>query len=221
MKHGSEIEPDQINAIAATSVMPIKVCTSCGAGYPLNMRHIYFHKDGAADDSYHSMCKSCRKANASKRSKEKIGAAAMASRAARDMIFHATHNATKRQAASITDLSDALSDVFGGVEGYAKILRQEFNDTPKGAAARTKILSLVTTVISKASEINKDRTNLDDLKDDELDAMLVRFMQEKAARIAAPETHGAVADGRKFDEEMDDEMDGEVDSDDYLDEDDE
>jgi len=164
--------------------VPTKACTACGTGYPLDMIEHYFHRDKQAPDSYHAICKTCRAEAVKRRSLEKIGEAAKASRAMQRVISSVSVAGKRKMAATIADISDSLLTVFGGAGGFADAVKAEFDSSPQGSANRSKLLGMVANATAKATEYNSDRSGLGEMTDEELRATMVGLMQEAQARVA-------------------------------------
>lgn len=188
--------------------VPTKMCTMCGTGYPLNMVEHYFHRDKNAPDTFHAICKTCRAEAAKRRSLEKIGEAAKASKAMQRVMAAVSLGNKRKMAASIADVSDCLMNVFGGASGFAQKVKEEYDASGAGTANRTKILNLVKDVTVKSNELNPDSRGFGDMTDEELKALMVGLMTEASSRTAA----------RESDDDVDDSLaDQAVDDDRYLD----
>lgn len=80
----------------------------------------------------------------------------------------------------IQQLSDNISQGFGGVEGIANFVRREFHLAPGGSQTRFKYLKMITDIIAQASEQKQRQTNLDLFTNEDLAALL----KEKLKKVA-------------------------------------
>lgn len=180
------IAPEVVAEAKAESRIPFRTCTRCAVKYPLDNVETHFHKDAKAPDGFHSMCKNCRRRRDLAQSRENAALAIRANTVTRKLIGQIVSSADTMTVPHIAHLGQALLDVFGGVEGFARNVAAEYDAAEPGSQARLKYLDMVKQCISKASDLGATKNPPELMSDEDLQRAMLTLVsnQSESSQLA-------------------------------------
>ncbi len=84
------------------------------------------------------------------------------------------------------ELLEQLMDYFGGVAGFSSMLLKQYFDAKPGSAARTKLLEMVTRLVTTNAEQGGSKKPLTFWTEDELNSEIEQRLIDAAASISLP-----------------------------------
>lgn len=144
-----------------------RACEACGHVMPLTDRH--WPRKPGTQYSYQHVCKSCVRAQKTKRKLERAERRATAA--------FLNSSAVKSGGSNIPHVSELLESVytlFGGVNGLANQMAMTYHAAPPGGRIRASILESVVRLTTKAAESGATQKPVSLMTDEELEQRLAQ-----------------------------------------------
>ena len=164
--------------------IPMQQCEACEFPYPLTKK--YFAKAPGCTHKFRRVCRKCQKKRKRQSDLEKIESNAVESFVSRVMSggTNIPHTA---------ELTEAIMNNFGGVNGFSALLMKQFWDAKPGSRIRSGVLEMISRVTIKNTEQGGARKPIDLYSEEELQSEIDKRIESILLLTNAKKVHDVVS----------------------------
>jgi len=164
--------------------IPIQQCEKCLLPYPLTKKH--FARAAGCTHKFRRVCRRCQKKQKRQDALDKVEANAVDSFVSRMISGGANIPHT-------AELTEAIMNNFGGVNGFAALVMKQFWDAKPGSRCRSSMLEMISRITIKNTEQGGARKPIDLYSEEELQSEIDKRIEAILHLTNAKSVHDAVS----------------------------
>lgn len=149
-----------------------RVCEACGQIRPLTPK--YWPRVPGTQHTFQVICKGCHKAQRDKRKLERMERRSVSAfvKKSKDGGSNIPHT---------SEMLESIMSLFGGSQGLASTMAQQYYAAPPGGRIRTSILEMIMRLVVKTAETGGTSKPVSLMSDEEIEAALSQRLENVVA----------------------------------------